>query len=174
VNELPYLFAVTVGLAAVLAGFAIAAPRRLWLRALAVVVAALFMPAAYLSQSALLSRPKPVSLEWAQRSAPDAMVVGATMVEDQAIFVWLQLPGQDEPRAYVLPWSKPLAKQLAGARQDSESRGQPVRMRKPFEGMHDDDDSEPTFYTDPQPAPPDKAASQEDGPLVFQQPGGSQ
>jgi hypothetical protein len=176
VNELPYIFAVTVGLAAVLAGFAIAAPRRLWLRTLAVVVAALFMPAAYLSQSALLSRPKPVSLEWAQRSAPEATVIGAAMIEDKAIFVWLQLPGQDEPRAYVLPWSKPLAKQLAGARRDGEGRGTPVRMRKPFEGAQDDDDSEPTFLADPQPALPDKAAAGEGegGPLVFQRPDSSQ
>jgi len=55
-HDLPYLFAVTVAIAAGLAGFAIAAPRRLWLRVAAVVVAALFMPADYLSQSLTAKR----------------------------------------------------------------------------------------------------------------------
>jgi hypothetical protein len=173
-HDLLYLFAVTVALAAGLAGFAIAAPRRFWLRVAAVVVAALFMPAAYISQSVLLSRPKPTELEWLQRAAPEATVLGATFVEDKAIYLWLQLPGQEEPRAYVMPWSRPLAEQLTKARRQGEGSGQPVRMRKPFEGAHDDDDqSEPTFFADPQPALPEKAAA-EDGPLVFQRPENSQ
>src|SRR5690606_27853065 len=117
-DDLPYLFAIVVVLAAVLAGIAVAGPRRLWLRIAAVVVAALFMPAAYLSQSALLSRPKPTEIEWVQRSAPEATVLGSTFIEDKAIFVWLQLPGMEEPRAYVIAWSRRLAEQLAGARQD--------------------------------------------------------
>ncbi|MGE5147619.1 MAG: hypothetical protein ACM3N5_12780 [Candidatus Eiseniibacteriota bacterium] len=171
-HDLPYIFAVTVVLAALLAGFAIAGPRRLWLRVTAVVVAALFMPAAYLSQSALLSRPKPTKLEWAERAAPEATVLGATFVENKAIFVWLVLPGVEEPRAYVLPWSKPLAEQLTKAQRDSEGHGEPVRMRKPFESERDD--SEKTFYADPQRALPEKTAAQEQAPLVYQRPDNGQ
>jgi hypothetical protein len=166
-NDLPYLFAIVVALAAVLAGFAIAGPRRFWLRAMAVVVAALFMPAAYLSQSALLSRPKPTEIEWVQRSAPEATVLGSSFIEGKAIFVWLQLPDQEEPRAYVIVWSQRLAEQLSQARQEGEERGEPVRMRKPFEA--DRDESEPTFFAEPQHALPEKATAQ-DGPLVFERP----
>jgi hypothetical protein len=171
-HDLPYLFAVTVAIAAGLAGFAIAAPRRLWLRVAAVVVAALFMPAAYLSQSLLLSRPKPTELEWIQRAAPEATVLGATFIEGKAIYLWLQLPGQEEPRAYVMAWSRPLAEQLTKARREGEGSGQPVRMRKPFEGDRDEE-SEPTFFAEPQPALPEKAGVEE-GPLVFQRPENSQ
>jgi hypothetical protein len=166
-HDLPYLFAITVALAAGLAGFAIAGPRRLSLRVTAVIVAALFMPIAYVSQSVLLSRPKPTRLEWVQRSAPEATVLGATFVEDKAIYVWLVLPGEDEPRAYVLPWSRPLAEQLTKARRESEGKGEPVRMRKPFESSRDD--SEATFYAEPQKALPEKAAADE-APMVFQRP----
>ncbi|HEX7006953.1 MAG TPA: hypothetical protein VF274_07440 [Alphaproteobacteria bacterium] len=166
-DDLPYLFAIVVALAAVLAGFAIAGPRRLWLRAMAVVVAALFMPAAYLSQSALLGRPKPTEIEWVRRSAPEATVLGSTFIEEKAIFVWLQLPGTDEPRAYVLAWSRDLAEQLSAARQAGEARGQPVRMRKPFEISRDE--SEPTFFAEPQQALPEKTVAEE-GPLRFQRP----
>ena len=166
-QDLPYLFGITVVLAATLAIFAIAAPRRLLLRAVAVLVAALFMPAAYLSQSALLSRPKPTALEWVQRTAPEATVLGATYIEGKAIFIWLQLPGTEEPRAYVMGWSQRLAEQLTQARRESEGRGEPVRMRKPFETERDE--SEPTFFAEPQKALPEKAAA-DGGPMVFQRP----
>jgi hypothetical protein len=67
----------------------------------------------------------------------------------------------------VLPWSRRLAEQLTSARRESEGHGQPMRMRKPFDA--DRDESEQTFFAEPQQAPPEKAAA-DDGPLVFQRP----
>src|SRR3546814_15454178 len=52
----------------------------------------------------LLSRPKPLRLEW--RDAGKAEVVSAMPIEDEAIYLWLSMPDEREPRAYVLPWSR--------------------------------------------------------------------
>ena len=94
-------------------------------------------------------------------------MLGSTYIEDKAIFVWLQLPGQEEPRAYVIAWSRRLAEQLSKARQRGEERGEAVRMRKPFEATRDE--SEPTFFAEPQHALPEKAVAEE-GPVIYQRP----
>jgi len=62
--------------------------------------------------SSLLSRPKPLRLELWQE-ADKAKVLGATMREGEAIYVWLQFPGTDEPRAITLPWDMKMAQAAA-------------------------------------------------------------
>ncbi len=36
----------------------------------------------------------------------EATVIAASVREEEAIFLWLQIDGVDEPRAYTLPWSR--------------------------------------------------------------------
>ena len=84
----------------------------------------------------------------------------------RGIFLWLQLDGIEEPRSYVLPWSRELAQQLQDALQEAEERESGVRMRLPFEQSLDD--REPRFYALPQPALPPK--DQLDGPQIYEQP----
>jgi hypothetical protein len=113
----------------------------------------------------LLGRPKPLRLEW--RNAGEAKVLSATPVENEAIYVWLSMPGSSEPRAYVLPWSVQVAQQLQTAMSEAEARGTAVQMVMPTaSGL---DDREPKFYAAPQPAMPLKDY-QGAGPLVYQQP----
>jgi hypothetical protein len=157
------LFAVLALLAATLASIAIWSPRRLAPKLVALAAAAAFMPAAYASVTELLSRPKPVSLEWAQRTAPQARVLGAKVVEGQAIFVFLELPDASEPRAYRLPWRRELAEQLQGAQQDAEERGGGVVMELPFDGKRYEaslDEREPVFHAPAPEALPDKEVPQ--------------
>jgi hypothetical protein len=112
----------------------------------------------------LLSRPKPLRLELWQE-AEKAKVLGATLREGEAIYVWLQFPGADEPRAYALPWDMKMAQQLQNAMQEGQASGGDVTMAKPFEaGL---DDREPKFYAAPQQALPDKNYSGGDT-LVFE------
>ena len=113
----------------------------------------------------LLGRPKPLRLEW--RDAADAQVLGAMPVENEAIYVWLMIPGAAEPCAYVLPWSLQAAQQLQQAMSQAEADGTGVRMTMPFEPSLDD--REPMFYAMPQPAMPPKDY-EGSGPLVYQQP----
>ena len=114
------------------------------------------MGTAYAAMLDLLSKPKPASFEWWLDQAAEATVLGSSMVEDQAIYLWLQLDGVKEPRAYVLPWDRRTAEQLQKAARAAAERQSAVRMRLPFEPTLDD--REPRFYALPQPALPPKEA----------------
>ncbi len=132
----------------VLANLAIWGQRRLWMRWGAVLATAAFLPAAYLSLSDLLSRPKPIWLEWEHSDLAEAAVLGSELREGVAIYVWLAIPNRAAPRAYVLPWDLEMAKQLQDAGQTSEKTGVGIMMAKPFEP--DRDDQEMIFYAAPQ------------------------
>src|SRR3546814_892358 len=75
----------------------------------------------YRGATELLSRPKPLRLEW--RDAGKAEVVSAMPIEDEAIYLWLSMPDEREPRAYVLPWSRDVAQQLQDATNKAEASG---------------------------------------------------
>ena len=139
---------------------------RLWQRATSTTVFLVLIAVVYGGSIELLSRPKPLRLElWQQ--ADKAKVLGASMREGEAIYVWLQFPGVDEPRAYILPWDMKMAQQLQNAMQEGQANGADVNMSKPFEaGL---DDREPKFYATPQQALPDKNYSGGDT-LVFEPP----
>jgi hypothetical protein len=157
-TELTYLFGVVAVLAGALSSISIWAPRRLVMKLLAVAGVALFLPAAYAGFAQLLSLPKPVALEWWQANAEEATVLAASLREDEAIYVWLQLKGVDEPRAYALPWHRDLAEQLQAAQREAEESQTQVQMRLPFEDSLDE--REPKFYATPQPQLPPKDLNQ--------------
>jgi hypothetical protein len=153
-TELTYLFAFVAVLAGVVATISVWAPRRLWIKVCALAAATLFMPAAYVALMQLLSMPKPVTYEWWHGRADEATVLGSSMQEERGIYLWLQLPDVQEPRAYVLPWSRQLAEQLQAALREAEENRSGVQMRLPFEPSFDD--REPKFYALPQPTLPPK------------------
>jgi hypothetical protein len=82
-------FAAAGALAALLGLIAIWAPRRVWIKITALTTTALFLLVGYVSLVDLLSRPKPVDMEWAHANAADAAVLGVHMEEDKAIYLWL-------------------------------------------------------------------------------------
>jgi len=155
VTELFNLFAASAALAAILAGISIWSHRKLWTKLCAILATALFIPVIYMSYSDLLSRPKPTNLEWWNRDASEATVVSAKLREGEAIFLWIEMPEFDEPRAYKLPWQQELAKQLYGAQREAEAIGTKVRMRSPFKDQTEE--QSPVFYALPQPPLPSKA-----------------
>lgn len=141
---------------------------RLWQRAVSATTFVVLIGIVYGGSIELMSRPKPLRLEW--RDAKEAKVLGATMREGEAIFVWLQFPGSDEPRAYELPWNTEMAQQVQTAMQEGQAKGTDVKMSQPFDpGL---DDREPKFYAMPQPALPDKNYTGGDT-IVVEQPGTS-
>ncbi len=170
-SELTALFAGLGGLAFVLANIAIWSPRRLRVKLGALITAAVFLPAAYLSLSEMLSRPKPVGKEWVRREIAEATVLGSQMQEGRAIYVWLAMEGVEEPRAYALPWDEKVARQLHGARRNAEASGTRVKMRMPFEQSLDRRDR--IFYAASQPPPPEKQRPVE-SPLEYQHSQGNQ
>jgi hypothetical protein len=169
-EQLGYFFVIFLAIAAVLANIGVCAPRKTWVRICAVAVTALFIPAAYASLSDLLSRPKPVSLEWVHRHAKEATVLGARIEEGKAIYVWLQLPGEAQPRAYALPYNLETAKQLHNAQSAAKKNGSKTKMKKPFKKRGAEKTKEEQFFAPPQPPPPDKA-SKAGAPVIMPQPG---
>ena len=153
-DHLMYLFTIVVVLAAALAGIAVWAPRATPIKVGALVLAALLMVAAYASLVDLLGKPKPVTMEWAMGAVPEATVLGASMREGEAIYLWLEFDEMPEPIAYVLPWNMETARQLQQAMRQAEAEGTVARMRRPFEPGGDP--NEPLFYAEPQPALPPK------------------
>jgi hypothetical protein len=146
-----------VGLALVaggLAWLAVWSPRRPAVKLAAVLLAALLLPLGYAALADLPGRPKPVRDEWLRANAEEAVVLAFDLEEGRAIHLWLRLPGVGEPRAYRLPWSRPLAQQLQEAGRAAERAGTAVAMRRPFEPSLDD--REPRVYPLPQPAGPPK------------------
>jgi hypothetical protein len=153
-TELTYLFGVVAVLAGALSSITIWAPRRLAIKLLAVGGVTLFLPAVYAGFAQLLALPKPVGLEWWQANAQEATVLAASLREDEAIYLWLQLKDVPEPRAYSLPWHRDLAEQLQAAQREAEESQSQVQMRLPFEDSLDE--LEPKFYAMPQPQLPPK------------------
>jgi hypothetical protein len=153
-TELTYLFGAVAVLAGALSSITIWAPRRLAMKLLAVGGVTLFLPIAYAGFAQLLALPKPVGLEWWQANAQEATVLAASLKEDEAIYLWLQLKDVPEPRAYALPWHRDLAEQLQAAQREAEEAQTQVQMRLPFEDSLDD--QAPKFYAMPQPQMPGK------------------
>lgn len=168
-DSLIYLFAVAVMLAAALAAVSIWAPRKLWVKSTALALTALLSASAYASYADLLSKPKPVSLEWAQRHVAEATVLAATMRENEAIYLWLEFEGVSSPRAYALPWTQQAAEELQKAMREAEENGTGVQMQAPFET--DREPTEMVFHAAPQPAMPSKQASDRASPEIYVQPG---
>ena len=155
-KDLIPLFVTLGALATVLAHIAIWSPRSVLVKVAALATTIAFLPVAYASLSTMLSRPKPIEMEWSRLQLEDAAVLSASLEENKAIYVWLGMEGIDEPRAYVLPWSKELAKQLHGAQRAAEQTGTQVRMHMPFENSLDEQAQ--IFYAAPEPPPAEKEA----------------
>jgi hypothetical protein len=164
-NQVLMLFAVSLGAAAALAAIAIWSPRALWVKVGALAITAFFVPLTYVSLVELLSRPKPIALEWGRAGLAEAKVLGAELREGQSIYLWVRVPGVDEPRSYLLPWDQKLAQQLHKAQREANERGTDVRARNLFK--HGPRDDHAMFYARPQESRPPKSAP-EYQPYVFQ------
>lgn len=127
-----YLFAAALMVFAFQATIAIWSPRNIWLRVAAVAAVAVFMPLAYVTLTVLLSRPKPVDFAWFERHADKASVLGVSLDEGNAIYLWLHVEGHAIPGYYVLPWRQSQAEQLEDTLHAAvQSRAQVV-LKKPF------------------------------------------
>jgi len=158
------LFVATALLMAWMLWLIVHSNRKTWQRALSIVAAVACLGASFAAMTDLLARPKPVALEWLKRSAEDAKIVGTLIREPESIYVWLQIDGDPEPRAYVIPWTEQNAVELHKAKQKAEREGTDVRMRKPFDRRVSSVKSQ--FYAPPQPSLPPKQISAET-PQIF-------
>jgi len=167
---MPMFYTAMVALAGAIAAAAIWARVRRAFKLLVLSLTAVWLVVAYGALAELLSRPKPVALEFARQAASEADVLASRIVEDEAIYIWLAFGDMREPRAYQLPFDRDMAEQLRRAREAGERSGGGVRMRLPFEPSLDD--GEPRFYAPPPPRLPLKPQRpRDDLPFEFDSPG---
>ena len=126
------LFACATVLAALLAAIAIRAPRATTPRVIAVAITTAFIPFAYLGLTEILARPKPMTHEWFNTSAKHAMVLGVSLREGEAIYLWLRVDDSFEPRYYRLPWQQRNAEKLQKAIEEAAEEDIGVRIDNPF------------------------------------------
>ena len=116
-----------------------------------------------------MSRPKPVASSGGSARRTRRPCSPASCARATALYLWLQLDGKVEPRAYRLPWDRQLAEQLEKAQAEAQRNGTGMAMRLPFERSYDH--REPKFYALPQPAMPDKPYANGPGAKVYERPG---
>lgn len=166
-SALAAVYAAGTALVLLLALLAVLGPRPAWWRWAAVLLAAAFVALGLFAFGELAGRPKPVALAWLEGRAETATVLGHLVREGEGIYLWLQLDGTPEPRAYVLPWDRRTAEELVRAAREAEERRSGLAVRLPFEPSLED--REPRFYPLPQPALPPKELL--DPPTWFREPG---
>lgn len=116
---------------------------------------AVILGALFFGYSDMLGRPKSALLEVFRSNMQDAKVIGSYLKENDGVYLWLQLPGSNEPRYYKLPWDEKVAKALQGAVAENERQhGSGVGVGQLFERSWKRE--EPKFYALPQPKLPDK------------------
>ncbi len=121
----------------------------------------------FFGYSDMLGRPKSTALEIARGGIDDVKLLGSYAAEGKGIYLWVQLPGVDEPRYYRMPSSESAATALQEAQQqNAQNHGAGVRMQMPFELSWDT--REPLFYPAPQPKMPEKPRFSP--PAIYQAP----
>ena len=161
------LFVLAAVAAGILAAITVWSRRGVKMKVVAIAAAALFIPLAYGSFTELMSKPKPIQMEWRYDDLAEATVIAATSRENEAIYLWLQIDGVDEPRAYALPWNRRANEQLQAATREAEANQSEVRAQLPFSQDHAAYDE--LFYATPQDVPAAKAPIAQQ-PLVYAQP----
>lgn len=166
--EIPIL----IGLGAIVAGalyffpcrVACRAPVRVWKKVAVIACFPLFLSFQAFFSWEFLSRPRPLST--GDMRFGEAKVLGSDLQEGRGIYLWLKFPDIKEPRYYVLPWDRKLARQLQEARRQAERNRSGLRMRR---SLLDTtlDDNESIFYATPQAKLPQKQ-SVPDAPVVLQ------
>lgn len=127
-----YIFATTIGTAALLTSIAIWAPRKTPIRVLALAAMTLFLPIIYAQFVGLLSKPKPISWEWYDSDVDRAELLSVSFDEGKAIYVWLRLNGMIAPRFYSLPWRQKTAEDLEDAMEQANRTRSSVIVKNPF------------------------------------------
>ena len=131
-NALLIFYCLVIFVAALLSAIAIWSPRRTFIRTLSVILVALLVPLGYLGVTELLSRPKPMEHEWFKRHVDEATILGVSVNEGQAIYLWLRIEDSFEPRYYVLPWRRQLAEKLQNLIDEAMQEQAVVKLKNPF------------------------------------------
>lgn len=127
-----WIFGALALLLAGLTWIAAGAGARYMVRVAAVAAFIVALGVALIGVLELMGRPKPMSQAWFEKSKGDARVLSIQLEPDEAIYFWLMFPGETEPRAYQLPWSRLTAEKIDDAMSRAGSRNEQVELAGPM------------------------------------------
>ena len=127
-----YFFLAAVVAAALLATIAIWAPRRTVPRAAAVGLAVALLPMSYVVLTEILGKPKPIAHEWWGDNVDYAVLLGTSVDEGRAIYLWVKLDGETRPRYYELPWRRTVAERLQQVTDEAIRTGGRIELNDLF------------------------------------------
>lgn len=117
------------------------------------------------ASSELLSWPKPTKLEILRQYVEEIDIIAARLIEGKGIYILAQLPDEEIPRYYTLPWDQETADALR--RGMTDKRG--MKMRRPFSWDRSwEHRDEPRLYVPPPEKMPPKAGQPE--PELYKHP----
>jgi hypothetical protein len=146
-NAVAWLGLGVFALFAASAWLAIWSRRDTWGRPAAVILFLLGMPAIVAAGIEALGHHRPLWTAWDVERG-DLRVLAVKLVQDTAIYLYLDDPGRLEPRALVLPWDNETANRIQKLQDEArpEAKGQFVMRHEPSLDIHG-----PQFHPLPQP-----------------------
>jgi len=115
-----------------------------------------FLVTSYLSVGELLGRPKPIGvLTDVMPYVDEAIIHGADLRPDEAIYLMLTWKGATSPRLVDLPWDNELAKEIQKGLEGLH-RGEIKMLIIKYPLASEADDRPPVIHPVPWPVPPEK------------------
>ncbi len=155
-------------LAAVAGWAAVTSAGRLSRKIAALVALTLLVPAGYASISALLGRPKPVSSAWLEDFTTYHTVIAWNIHEDEAIYLWLEMPDGEEPRVFSFPYDTATVSRLQKAGERARSLASELLARVEETGPAGTSRLAFTSQTDFRRELPEKPAPDDDDVFEFE------
>lgn len=144
-EDIPEYYLLYVLIGCVLALLAIWSRRRLVVRLAAVGMLLILMLTNYSALLDLLGKPLPFRYAGVEELTGDAIVLAASIDEGIAIYLWLRVPDQRQPRYYRIAWNHDAALSLKKALDRSYRDNSTVMMNPNFETSLEVG-KEPLFY----------------------------
>ena len=145
------LYGLTVLLAMAIALLVVWSRRDVIVRWFGVVLGIAIIGTAYFGYVSLLSLPKPMHLEW-YNTQKEARILGVKIAEGKAVYLLLDMP--NEPRYFMLPWSKETektARDIMRGLEEARRKGVPLMFN-----FEESLENNPKAYPMPMPKLPDK------------------
>ena len=87
-------------------------------------------------------------MELFYKDVPEVVLLHASWEEEVALYILVEIPGVEEPRLYILPWSREEAEKFQQAIEEGEEKDEEVKIGNPFFNA-DEEDRERLIYTSP-------------------------
>ena len=154
-ENVPILYLLQTFLAGLLVAIAIWSRRKIGPRIATVMILFALVLVGYFSLVNLLGRPQPFEYASPKNSREDATVIAASIDEGSAIYLWLRIPGINQPRYYRMDWNHEAATSLKRAIDQSLRNNTSIQLDLEYEPSLETRQM-PQFYNLPQPSLPMK------------------